>query len=185
MRFCKILSYSEQGILVTHLPLLFGILVGGAVCRLLWNAGLRYPVTLIGVFFIGMILTFILGNLVMSAFSDESVNNRRLKEVGEALTSYFATHGTYPADLVSLVPEHLERENEEALLMQGGKGLVWGYVPASRYKTQRPSQVILYGPVLAKGRGIVLHRDGLIARYPAEKFRALLSVALKEAQPEP
>ncbi len=182
MRFCKILSYSDEGILVTHLPLLFGILVGGAVCRLLWNAGLKYPVTLIGVFFVGMTLTFIPGNLVMSNFSDESVNKRRLKEIGEALTSYFAANGTYPADLGSLVPEHLERENEGALLMKGGKGLIWGYVPASRYKTRRPSQVILYGPVLAKGRGIVLHRDGLIARYPAEKYRALLSVALGDAQ---
>ena len=69
MRFCKILSYSDEGILVTHLPLLFGILVGGAVCRLLWNAGLKYPGTLIGVFFVGMTLTFIPGNLVMSNFS--------------------------------------------------------------------------------------------------------------------
>ena len=185
MRFCKILSYSDEGILVTHLPLLFGILVGGAVCRLLWNAGLKYPGTLIGVFFVGMTLTFIPGNLVMSNFSDESVNNRRLKDIGEALTSYFAANGTYPADLGSLIPEHLERENEGALLMKGGKGLIWGYVPASRYKTRRPSQVILYGPVLAKGRGIVLHRDGLIARYPAEKYRALLSVALGDAQLAP
>ena len=80
------------------------------------------------------------------------------------------------------IRDSLERENEGALLMKGGKGLIWGYVPASRYKTRRPSQVILYGPVLAKGRGIVLHRDGLIARYPAEKYRALLSVALEDAQ---
>ena len=185
MRVWEILSYSDDGILVTLLPLLVGILVGCAVCRIFWNAGLKYPSTLIGVFFIGMTLSFVPGHLVMSAFSDENVNNRRLKEVGEALTSYFATYGTYPADLESLVPEHLLRENEEALIMKGGKGLIWGYVPASRYKTRRPSQVILYGPVLTKGRGIVFHRDGLITRYPAEKFRALLSDALEDTQPTP
>ena len=183
MDFWKTLSYSDGGMVSRLVPFLVGIIVGGALCRFFWKSGLKYPLTLIGVFFIGAILAIIPATAVMGAFSDESINTQRLQLIGDALTSYHAYHGSYPPDLESLVPRHLGHENRKALYMKGGKGLIWGYVPASHYKTLRPSQVVLYGPILVKGQGIILHRDGLATSYSEEKFKALLPTVLPDTHP--
>ena len=180
MRFWETLSYSDEGLTVRVMPLLAGLLVGGALYRFFRKSGLRYPVALIGVFFMGVILTMIPVSALMAAFSDESVNSRRLNQIHKALSIYKSEHGRYPADLESLMPRYLAKDDQRALFMKGGKGLPWGYVPASRYKITRPSQVVLYGPILVRGQGIIVHRDGLVTSYSEEKFKALLSEVLPD-----
>ncbi len=188
MLLSEILSFSLLRLTAEGLAWVSGIAAGVASCRYCWKEGLKFPPALIGVFTTGFALTYLAAHgLVVPflvSFTDEAVNAKRLSQIDAGLDLYLTRHGTYPADLESLVPDYLDEGNEEDLFMKGKGDMRWGYIAGARYEKQRPSQVILYSPVLVEGMGVVVHRDGMIVSYPAEKFRALVAEALKSTKAE-